>query len=81
MFQMLGKTMLQFPKEVAPVFKWHHSVVIDNLLRDRKYRLALHYIENFGVQMQLIDEVKAKLTVFIYNQKLNAAHGLMVILP
>ena len=72
--------MLQIPKEVTPTFGWYHGVVVNGLLRDGKNRLALCYIHNFGVQMQLMDEVTAKISVFVYNQKLYAAHELMVII-
>ena len=78
MFQKLEGFLLQIPKEFAPVFKWHHRVMIDGLIRAGKNGLALKYIEGFGVQMQLIDEIKAKMTVLVCNQKLHDAHNLMV---
>ena len=78
MFQKLEKFLWLIPKEVTPVFQWHHGVMIDGLLRDGKTNLALCYIENFGSQMQTVDDVKAKIEVFVYNQKFDAAHELMV---
>ena len=66
------------PKEVTPVFQWYHGVMIDGLLRGGRTSLALGYVENFGSQMQTIDSVKAKIEVFVCNQKFHAAHELMV---
>ena len=80
MSQKLESCLLQVPKEVTPAFKWHHNVVIDSLLRNGKNSLALCYIQNFGVQMQLVDEVKSKISVLVYNQKFNAARDLMVMM-
>ena len=77
-FQKLEKFLWLIPKEVVPVFQWHHGVMIDGLLRDGKTSLALCYVENFGSQMQIVDDVKAKIEVLVYNQKFDAAHELMV---
>lgn len=52
--------------------------MIDGLLQGGKSSLALCYIENFGSQMQEVDDVKAKINVLVYNQKFDAAHELMV---
>ena len=76
--QKLERFLWLIPKEVTPVFQWHHGVVIDGLLRGGKASLALGYIENFGSQMQTVDDVKAKIEVFVYNQKFDAAHELLV---
>ena len=70
---------MRIPKELTPVFNWHHVVIVDGLLRVGKNVLALNYVERFGAQMQLIDEVKAKISVLVYNQKLHDAHNLMVL--
>ena len=78
MFQKLEKFLWLIPKEVTPAFSWYHGVMIDGLLQDGKNSLALCYIENFGAQMQLIDDVKAKIRVLVFNQKFDAAHELMV---
>lgn len=79
MFQKLEGFFLQIPKELTPFFKWHHRAMIDGLIRAGKSGLALKYIKVFGVQMQLIDEVKAKMSVLVCNKKLHDAHNLMVI--
>jgi hypothetical protein len=78
MFQKLEKFLWLIPKDITPVFHWHHGVMIDGLLRDGRTSLALGYVENFGSQMQTIDNMKAKIEVFVCNQKFHAAHVLMV---
>ena len=78
MFQKLEKFLWLIPKDVTPVFQWHHGVMVDGLLRGGKTSLALCYVENVGSQMQTTDNVKAKIEVYVYNQKFDAAHDLMV---
>ena len=77
-FQDSIRYLLQIPSDVTPAFEWYHSVIMESLLRAGHYRLALSYTSVFGVQMQLPDEVKAKVSVLVYNRKLNAAHDLLV---
>ena len=70
--------LLLTPKDVTPLFEWYHSVVMESLLRAGHYQSAICYINIFGAQMQLLDEVKLKVTALVYYQKLNAAHDLLV---
>lgn len=60
------------------IFGWQHEFVLDKLLTNGMKELSLKYISQHGKDMQDVEEVKKKISVFVINARIYEAYNVVV---
>lgn len=60
------------------IFGWQHEFVLDKLLANGMNALSLKYISQHGRDMQDVEEVKKKISVYVANARIYEAYNVVV---